>query len=82
MNTLNIIHFALYIVQCNFTLYIKHNTILYYTCYIKHIIKQDIRIYIYILPIAGQTAGLNGLKFFVDTQECGGGCYRQKIIQF
>ena len=30
----------------------------------KSIIKQDIRIYV---PIAGQTAGPIGLKFFVDT---------------
>ena len=33
--------------------------------YITIIIKQDI--HIYMLHIAGQTAGLNGLKFFVDT---------------
>ena len=32
------------------------------------IIKQDIRIYIYMLPIAGQTAGQIWLKFFVDTK--------------
>ena len=32
--------------------------------YIFYIIKQDIRIYM--LPIAGQTAGPNGLKFVVD----------------
>ena len=30
-----------------------------------YIIKQDI--HIYMLPIADQTAGPNGLKFFVDT---------------
>ena len=30
-----------------------------------YIIKQDIRIYM--LPIAGQAAEPNGLKFFVDT---------------
>ena len=33
---------------------------------IIYIVKQDIRIYM--LPIAGQTAGPIGLKFFVDTQ--------------
>ena len=34
-----------------------------------YIIKQDILIYVYIymLPIAGQTAGPNGLKLFADT---------------
>ena len=40
-------------------------------------IKQDIHIYIlplaYILPIAGQTAGQNGLKLFVDTHGRPGG---------
>ena len=36
---------------------------------IIYTIKQDIRIYIiYMLPKAGQTAGPNGLKFYVDTQ--------------
>ena len=35
--------------------------------YIFYIIKQDIRIYIYILRIAGQTAGPIRLKSFVDT---------------
>ena len=30
-------------------------------------IKQDIRIYMYMLPIADQTAGPIGLTFFVDT---------------
>ena len=29
-----------------------------------YIIKQDIRIYLYMLSIAGQTAGPNGLIFF------------------
>ena len=37
------------------------------------IIKQDIRIYIYMLPIAGQTVGLIELKFFVDTHGKPGG---------
>ena len=37
------------------------------------IIKQDIRIYIYMLPIAGQTAGQIWLKFFVDTKGWPGG---------
>jgi len=32
-----------------------------------YIIKQDIRIYIYVAYIAGQTAGPIGLNFFVDT---------------
>ena len=32
------------------------------------------RHYIYILPIAGQTAGPTGLKFFVDTWMGGQGC--------
>jgi len=32
---------------------------------IIYIVKQDIRIYM--LPIASQTAGPIGLKFFVDT---------------
>ena len=30
------------------------------------------------LSIAGQTAGPIGLKFFVDTHEWPGGCYRLK----
>ena len=40
-----------------------------------HIIKQDIRLYIYIymLPIAGQTAGPNGLTFFEGTHGYSGG---------
>ena len=29
--------------------------------------------YLYVLPIAGQTTGPIGLKFFVDTQEWPGG---------
>ena len=37
--------------------------------YTIYIIKQDIRIYIYMLSIAGQTAGPIGPKFFVDTHE-------------
>ena len=36
-----------------------------------YIIKQDI--HIYMLPIAGQTAGPNGLNFFVDTHWWPGG---------
>ena len=32
-----------------------------------YIIKQDIRINVYMLAIAGQTAGPIGLKFVVDT---------------
>ena len=36
-----------------------------------HIKKQDIRIYM--LRIAGQTAGPNGLAFFVDTHGLPGG---------
>ena len=32
-----------------------------------YILKQDIRLYIYMLPIAGQTAEPIGLKFVVDT---------------
>ena len=32
-------------------------------------IKQDIRKYMYMLPIAGQMAGQIGLTFFVDTHE-------------
>ncbi len=36
-------------------------------------IKQDIRIYKYVAPIAGQTAGPNGLNFFVDTHGWQGG---------
>ena len=39
--------------------------------YTIYIIKQDIRIYM--LFIAGQTAGPIGLKFFVDTHEWPGG---------
>ena len=38
---------------------------------IIYIVKQDIRIYM--LPIAGQTAGPIGLKFFVDTHGWPGG---------
>ena len=37
---------------------------------IIYIIKQDNCIYIYMLRIAGQTAGPIGLKFFVDTHGC------------
>ena len=41
---------------------------------IIYIIKQDIRMYIiYMLPIAGQTAGPIGLKIFVDTHGWPGG---------
>ena len=36
--------------------------------YVIYIIKQDIGLYIYMLRIAGQTAGPIGLKFVVDTQ--------------
>ena len=36
-----------------------------------YIIKQDI----HMLPIAGQTAGPNGLKFCVDTQRWPGGVF-------
>ena len=32
-------------------------------------------------PIAGQTAGPTGLKFFVDTHGWPGGCYRLKKIE-
>ena len=40
-----------------------------------YIVKQDIHIYIfiYMLRIAGQTAGPIGLKFFVDTHGWPGG---------
>ena len=38
-----------------------------------YIVKQDIRIYIYMLPIAGQTGGPIGLIFFVDTHGWTGG---------
>ena len=40
-----------------------------------YIIKQDIHIYIYMLRIAGQTAGPIGLTF-LWTLRGGGGCYR------
>ena len=50
-----------------------------------YIIKQDIHINIlpiaYILPIAGQTAGQNGLKLFVDTHGRPGGIIK-KIQHF
>ncbi len=36
-------------------------------------IKQDIRIYIYMLRIVGQTTGPIGLKFFMDTHGWSGG---------
>ena len=39
------------------------NTMVYFI----YIIKEDIRICIYMLPIAGHTAGPIGLKFVVDT---------------
>ena len=38
--------------------------------------------YIYILRIAGQTAGPIGLIFFCDHSWVGGGCYRLKKIDF
>ena len=41
--------------------------------------KQDIRIYM--LPIAGQTAGPIGLKLFVDTQGWPGGVRGFKKIE-
>ena len=40
-------------------------------------IKQDILIYM--LPIAGQTAGPNGVNFCVDTHEWGGDALAKKI---
>ena len=43
----------------------------YMDCVRKHIINlynKTRHSYIYMLPIAGQTARLNGLRFFVDTQ--------------
>ena len=39
-----------------------------------YIIKQDIRIYM--SPIVGQTAGLNGLTFFCGHSGVPGGCFR------
>jgi len=39
------------------------------TVLIVYIIKQDIRLYIYMLPVAGQTARPTELIFFVDTHE-------------
>ena len=41
-----------------------------------YIIKQDSRIYIYMLSIAGQTAGPIGLKFFCGHSWVDGGCYK------
>jgi len=38
-------------------------TVFFYI-FIIYVVKQDI---IYMFPIAGQTAGANGLTFFVDT---------------
>ena len=38
--------------------------------------------YIYMLPIAGQTAGLIGLKFFVDTHGWLGGVLGKKSKTF
>ena len=35
--------------------------------------RHHIYIYIYMLPIAGQTAGPNGLNFFVNTHGSPGG---------
>jgi len=35
--------------------------------------KQDIHIHIYMLPIAGQSAGPNGLTFYLDTHGWSGG---------
>jgi len=45
-----------------------------------YIIKQDIRIYILLLRIAGQTAGPIGLKFFCGHSVVAGGCYRLNKI--
>ena len=42
--------------------------------FIIYIVKQDIRIYM--LPIAGQTAGPIGLNFFVDTHGWPGGFFK------
>ena len=47
-----------------------------------YIIKQDIRIYIYMLLIAGQTAGPIVLKFFVDTHGWPGGIKEFKKFIF
>ena len=51
---------------------------------IIYIMKQDIRIYIYMLRIAGQTAGPIGLKFFVDTHGWPWGVigYKNRFIFF
>ena len=38
--------------------------------------------FVYMSPIAGQTAGPIGLKFFVDTHEKPGQCLRLKKIEF
>ena len=45
-------------------------------------IKQDIRIYIYMLPIAGQTAGPIGLSFFCRHLWAVWGCKRPKKVKF
>jgi len=45
----------------------------YTTLYLYLIIKQDIRIYIHMLPIAGQTAGPTGLNFFCGHSGVAGG---------
>ena len=48
---------------------------------IIYIIKQDIPhsyLYIYMLPIAGQTAELIGLNFFVDTHGWSGVLWAKK----
>ena len=52
--------------------------------YLFCVIKRDIRIYLYIymLPIADQTAGPIGLAFFVDTQGWPGGVIGLKNSKF
>ena len=50
--------------------------------HVIYIIKQDIHVYIYMFPIAGQTAGANGLKFFVNTQGFPGVLFVFKIFNF
>ena len=44
-----------------------------YTIYLKTNLYNKTRNHIYMLPIAGQTAGPIGLKFVVDTQGWPGG---------
>ena len=49
---------------------------------ISYLYNKTRHSYLYMLPIAGKTAGPNGLKFFLDIHGWPGGCHRLKKIQY